>query len=314
MNFFRHGFLFIWIFLVNCASAQEVHFSQFNNIPTAINPALTGVINGDLRVQGTYRAANHLDDSYRLALDSKINLNSSSFIGIGVEGFKGEEAFRSELRTQGSIATSYGKFIKKDSSKIHSLVGGISFSVAKVKSRFFISSIEPSQDTSFYNPPFIPHPELARRALNCGLTWMSSFGDRKSFYFGLAVHDDLIIHGGGELPITQRMSLAPSFLFLKKGSVGNEFNVGANVRFSSTHTPQISYYQFGLHRRSLPSGFLRKGLVVSSALKIQQFIIALAYDSTPSTLIATEQGQAIELSVGYVLGGQKEKNYSFPRF
>ncbi|MBI5916572.1 MAG: PorP/SprF family type IX secretion system membrane protein [Bacteroidetes bacterium] len=37
------------------ASGQDIHFSQFNNAPANLNPALTGVFAGDLRFIGNYR-------------------------------------------------------------------------------------------------------------------------------------------------------------------------------------------------------------------------------------------------------------------
>lgn len=35
--------------------AQDIHFSQFHNAPFSINPALTGIMRGDIRVMGNYR-------------------------------------------------------------------------------------------------------------------------------------------------------------------------------------------------------------------------------------------------------------------
>jgi len=47
------GLLFLsWI----GGQAQDFHYSQFYNAPVYLNPALTGVFNGDLRVQGNFRS------------------------------------------------------------------------------------------------------------------------------------------------------------------------------------------------------------------------------------------------------------------
>ncbi len=40
---------------VSLATAQDIHFSQFNNSPANLNPALTGVFGGDLRFIANYR-------------------------------------------------------------------------------------------------------------------------------------------------------------------------------------------------------------------------------------------------------------------
>lgn len=48
--------LFLSLFLCTYASAQDIHFSQFDNVPMHLSPALTGVFHGDLRFNGNYRS------------------------------------------------------------------------------------------------------------------------------------------------------------------------------------------------------------------------------------------------------------------
>lgn len=50
------GIIFLLIFLIkNEAKTQDIHYSQFYNSPLNINPALTGIFNGDMRVIGSLR-------------------------------------------------------------------------------------------------------------------------------------------------------------------------------------------------------------------------------------------------------------------
>lgn len=54
----KSSHLLIWafaIFIANSISAQDFHYSQFFNAPLQLNPALTGVFSGDLRLMGNYR-------------------------------------------------------------------------------------------------------------------------------------------------------------------------------------------------------------------------------------------------------------------
>ena len=51
----------IWIFFICLAAtfsavAQDIHYSQFSASPLNINPALTGVFQGDMRIGGNYRS------------------------------------------------------------------------------------------------------------------------------------------------------------------------------------------------------------------------------------------------------------------
>lgn len=49
----------IWILLIlfiPSIQAQDVHFSQFYNAPMTLNPGLTGIFGGDVRITGLYRS------------------------------------------------------------------------------------------------------------------------------------------------------------------------------------------------------------------------------------------------------------------
>ncbi len=55
-NVYLTGFIILLIFLIkNEARTQDIHYSQFYNSPLNINPALTGIYNGDVRVIGSLR-------------------------------------------------------------------------------------------------------------------------------------------------------------------------------------------------------------------------------------------------------------------
>lgn len=48
--------LFLMSYILHCTSfAQDIHFSQFNQSPLQVNPALTGVFNGNLRASINYK-------------------------------------------------------------------------------------------------------------------------------------------------------------------------------------------------------------------------------------------------------------------
>jgi type IX secretion system PorP/SprF family membrane protein len=78
--------LFGWIGV----QAQDFHYSQFFNAPVYLNPALTGVFNGDLRLQGNYRDQwTDVPVSYRtfsLMADKKFirRTDRSSFFAAGL--------------------------------------------------------------------------------------------------------------------------------------------------------------------------------------------------------------------------------------
>lgn len=78
--------------------AQDIHFSQFNNSPTNLNPALTGVFAGDLRFIANYRNQwKSVPVDYRTvsgAFDSRLHhkvLGKNAYLGYGL-GFNNDVA------------------------------------------------------------------------------------------------------------------------------------------------------------------------------------------------------------------------------
>ncbi|MCF8245891.1 MAG: PorP/SprF family type IX secretion system membrane protein [Saprospiraceae bacterium] len=73
------------------ANAQDIHFSQFNNSPANLNPALTGVFGGDLRFVANYRSQwSSVPVDYRTlsgAFDSKLYHKAfakNGYLGYGL--------------------------------------------------------------------------------------------------------------------------------------------------------------------------------------------------------------------------------------
>src|SRR5687768_265318 len=54
------------LFIANVSLAQDVHFSQFYETPLFRNPALAGIVNGDVRAQAVYRSQwNSVTNAYK---------------------------------------------------------------------------------------------------------------------------------------------------------------------------------------------------------------------------------------------------------
>jgi type IX secretion system PorP/SprF family membrane protein len=68
--------------------AQDYHFSQLNNTPLAVNPALTGGFEADIRAMTNYKNQwTSFDPSFRTisgAVDMKFDLSNTSMFGTGL--------------------------------------------------------------------------------------------------------------------------------------------------------------------------------------------------------------------------------------
>jgi type IX secretion system PorP/SprF family membrane protein len=91
MSFVRH-FLAVLCFAILpvLICAQDFHYSQFYNAPLHLNPALTGVFSGDVRIMGNYKSQwTDVPVDYKtvtLAIDKKFlkNLNQNGFFSGGL--------------------------------------------------------------------------------------------------------------------------------------------------------------------------------------------------------------------------------------
>lgn len=79
----------IFIFGINNLNGQDIHYSQFYNSPLNINPALTGVFNGDVRAIGSlrdqWRAVSVPYTTFTGNFDMKLypKNRNKSFFGVG---------------------------------------------------------------------------------------------------------------------------------------------------------------------------------------------------------------------------------------
>lgn len=110
---------FCCFFLVNISFAQDIHFSQYYNSPLNINPALTGVFNGDMRLMGNYRnqwSSVPVDyNTFSAAYDMKYfhKKMGAGFFGGGII-LHSDEAGDSELgMSQVAVSASYSQIINE---------------------------------------------------------------------------------------------------------------------------------------------------------------------------------------------------------
>jgi len=334
----------IGIILSVFAMGQDFQFSQFYNSPLNLNPALTGSINGKERVIVNYRNLRSQvlgEDSYKtyaLSFDHRMNLKSGNYIGLGIAGISDRVGELDYGLTQGNLSFSFAKIISRadSASTSHKLIGGIQIGLAR-RSIDLTNARWPSQFESFdFAPPpdldgFMPdflHPDL-----NFGLTWVSKFSTRKSLHLGLtAFHINepnisffknesevplslrIAIHAGGELPIANRLSIMPSFIFLDQG-VHSQFNLGAKLNVAFKPNSFLSFVQGGLFYSAgnqTGGGIHSNAIIMMLSLQFKDIQIGFSFDQTISNLRAgNNRTDAFEVSLGYLIGRSNDEITSF---
>lgn len=93
--------------------AQDIHFSQFNNAPLVLNPAMTGAFNGDHRIIANYKsqwrsiAQSYM--TYGVSYDMGILKGKlhGGILGIGVQLFNDEAGINKMGLTQANVSMAY---------------------------------------------------------------------------------------------------------------------------------------------------------------------------------------------------------------
>ena len=119
-NFCLRGFLvFGFAMTVVISNAQDIHFSQFYETPLYRNPALAGIINGDIRVQTVYRTQwNSIAHAYKTAsINGEYKMpvgKSDDYITVGLQLFYDRAGTTELTTTQVLPALNYHKSLSSD--------------------------------------------------------------------------------------------------------------------------------------------------------------------------------------------------------
>src|SRR6056297_7446 len=258
------------------SSAQDIHFSQFYQSPLNLNPAMTGVMNCNVRFVANYRnqwasvlRANAFN-TYSVSYDQKFTAFRRDYFGVGAT-FWGDRAGEVSFSTlQGRISGSFSKYLGGGRSQAHYLVVGVDGGLAQRSIDFanarygnqningvFDGSIASGEEGNFERNNFLFGD------LSAGILWFSNWGDNRSFYAGGAYHHSnspnqsftedqevflysrYTLHAGGEFPISRNTSLIPGLVTFFQGPSW-QLNGGTSMRFqlgSSRYDNQS--FQFG---------------------------------------------------------------------
>lgn len=243
-------------------SAQDIHFSQFYLSPLNLNPALTGVMNCNVRLVANYRnqwasvlKANAYS-TYSASYDQRIPVGRYDFFGIG-GSFWGDKAGESDFSTlQGKLALSYSKRMGGYRKKSHYLVVGADAGVAQRSVDFaklrwgsqhdgnggFDATADSGEGDVGWQPDFI------WADISAGLLWFTVLDDNNNFYIGGAFHhlnranvsfndtdfeslySKFTIHAGGEFMLADRFGLVPGVVSMIQGP-SFQTNLGTSMKF-----------------------------------------------------------------------------------
>ncbi len=241
-------------------TAQDIHFSQFYMSPLNLNPAMTGVMNSQVRVIGNYRnqwasvLKSNAFSTYSVSYDQKIAVGRYDYFGIGGT-FWGDKAGQSDFKTlQGKMSVSYSKRMGGYRSKSHYLVVGAEGGVSQ-RSIDFLNLRWGSQhdgeggyDATAISGENFDRDNFLFADLSAGLMWFTVFDEYSNFYIGgafshlnranqsfdseqdIPLYSKFTIHAGAELMGQSRVGLVPGMVAFFQGP-SFELNAGTSLKF-----------------------------------------------------------------------------------
>ena len=333
----QYLYLLLLLSLNYVAAGQDIHFSQFNNAPLYLNPALTGVIDGNHRLNINYREqwSNILrGDALRSAsvsYDAKVSLSAKSQIGLGYNSLGDREGELNSGSDQYKFLASYQRRFSDSQEKYNYLSLGADFAIVRRKVDLNNARWPSQSDGNGGFDPNIPppidsafgfDPEFFHADLGLGLLWGTVIDAKNGFTIGIAyahanrpnvsffnegeerLTTKLTIHGRGEFQIGDQLSLAPALMIIAQGE-HRAYNFGSELmNYSEKETAKLKSYQLGVWHRTgneVQGGIISDAIIFSGGLNFSKLQLGFSYDMTISELsqAGTANG-AFEISVGYI--------------
>jgi type IX secretion system PorP/SprF family membrane protein len=301
--------------------AQDIHYSQFNASPMNLNPAQTGLFDGDWRVNGNYRSQwSAIPVPYKtfsLAGDTRLKTrleNDVPGIGLQINNDKsGDSRFGT---TQIFLSGSYIKKLTKDSS--HFLSIGIQPGVTTKSFDINALTFDNQYDGDQYNASLASGENFAKTRITyfdmgAGLVYFWRKNDRMKINFGVSAfhlnrpkesffnNDDIrldiktTISGIGQIPVAAKLDVLPSFMYQRQGKF-QETLLGV---FGKYHLKPINGTPTAV---SLGAFYrMKDAFILAANMDYRNFNVGISYDVNTSKLReATNRRGGFEISIIYI--------------
>lgn len=301
--------------------AQDPHFSQFYSSPITLNPALTGMKNGDLRVAANYRRQwASISEPYQtisLAADYNILRGEigENMMGVGLIVFNDKAGTAGLRRTHIATSFGYSQNIGYEGSYL-----SVGFQAGLMQQSIDPSNLlfENQYDGSQLNENLGSGELLSRTSqwnfdASAGLAWSYTPDKYTSFYAGGSIahltqpnvsflgdsEDDLsmryTLYAGAEFRLNGYLSAVPRAVVLKQGP-HSEVNAGAYLKMHLSEPGMVKPFALSI------GGMYRYKDAAIPMVKVDYGPIGfgMSYDLNISKLAAASNTQGgLELSFIY---------------
>lgn len=298
--------------------ANDPFFIQYYNAQLNVNPALTGISYGNIRLGINYR--NYLSsidafETYAFSADMSMleTKLGNDFMGVGILVAQDQSGHEFK-RLNGRLSLSYHKSINQQASQFVSF--GFQGGVIQSTNNFSGLSTQSQWDPTLGFDPLLSNGEsftdenLLNVDLRAGLMWYGFF-HKSTLFFGGSVNHltrpatnftttsfsqpiNFLLHGGGTFNLTDKFNLNPSIIWNNNNGL-NHLITGAQVEYDISRQ-QDKFVSFGIWSRNTDA------LTASGGFEFSNLYICLSYDIMISELQQVTVNDGFEISLIYQLG------------
>ncbi len=337
----------VGILTVTSVRGQDIHFSQFYMSPLTLNPALTGVQNCNTRIVGNYRnqwasvLGSSAYNTFSVSYDQKMPVGRYDYFGFGGNVWTDVAGDLNFQTLTLKLSGAYSRRVGGDRKKSNYVVVGAEAGVSQ-RSLSFTNAQWPIQGVNGEWISTIPsgEPELPNNFLfgdvGLGILWFSVINKHSNFYIGGAInhlnqanlsfyrpdnvekyYTKAVLHGGGEFPMTNSISLVPGAVVFTQGP-SLEINAGNSFRFNLDSGGEDQSFQFGgwvRVARHFEKPILLDAIILSTRFDYSNWGIGFSYDINTSSLSQGSRGNGgFEFSMVYLICGPQNRGVYCPKF
>ncbi|WP_078670324.1 PorP/SprF family type IX secretion system membrane protein [Chitinophaga eiseniae] len=309
----------LWSSLLPWQSFAQVdpHFSQYYAYPMWLNPALTGVIDGDYRISGNYRNqwANYGKPFSTAGVSVDAATDKNIGVGLNVLNMSAGDAGYNFFNAMANVSYTGVRFGQTKTSQI---VFGIQAGVINRR-------VDPAkfQTGSQYKPTIGFDPSIANgenvtttsstvfdagagamffdgnpnHMLNpfVGFAAAHLTGPKDPFSGGTGEEKKLpvryLVHGGTKIKINDAVSLTPTGLYMRQG---NAEEIVAGMYAQLLVNPEFDFLVGGNYR-------FNDAVIPFAGFHFKGFVLGLSYDTNTSNMRRLVNGsQSFEVSLSFI--------------
>jgi type IX secretion system PorP/SprF family membrane protein len=329
-NYYKYLFLLLVLLLFPFwSTGQDIHFSQYNNSPLNLNPALTGFFRGSNRFVLNHRnqwaSVSKPYSTFSGSFDMQLLKRKfkQDIIGIGIV-FSNDKAGDAAMgTTQGNLSLSYTKGLNRKNS--HFIAIGIQGGGAQHRVDYTQLNFDNQYNGDHYDPNLYNGENFSKSNyfyfdVSAGMHWYLQLQDQLIFNAGFStfhlnqpglsffnnsdvkLNSRYVFYANATIGLGVNTDMLPSLLLMKQGPY-TEFCIGSDIKFiNNSNSFYYSAITTGIFIRN------KDALIVKAGLEQQRWIFGISYDFNFSDLTpASKYLGGYEISITYIINQKRQK-------